>query len=215
VTFKVHFPVAASVLAALYLVPAVRTLEAQTPTPSTTSVLLVGDILRIKVWPDSSLGGEFPVEETGLVYLPVIGEYRAAGRPISEIRQELRTGYSRELKLPVVNVTPLFRVSVLGAVQKPGLYYADATSTWFDLISDAGGFTSTANRNDLRILRDGQSLRVNAAQAELESGGPLNVPVQSGDRILIPELHNFKWQTPVAVLQTLVIMASAVYQFSR
>jgi polysaccharide export outer membrane protein len=208
------FPVAAAGFAALCSLPAVRPLEAQLPTASETSVLRVGDILRIKVWPDSSLGGEYPVEETGLVYLPVIGEYHAAGRPISVIRQDLRTGYSRELKLPVVNVTPLFRVSVLGAVQKPGLYYADPTNTWFDLISDAGGFTSTADRNDLRILRDGQTLRVNAAQAELESGGPLNVPVQSGDRILVPA-HTFSWQTPVAILQTLLIMASAVYQFTR
>ena len=36
-----------------------------------------GDVLRIHIWPDNALGGEFPVEETGLVHLPILGEVQA------------------------------------------------------------------------------------------------------------------------------------------
>lgn len=169
-----------------------------------------GDVLKVRVWPDSSLSGEFPVEETGLVYLPLIGEYRVAGRSVASIRQELRALYGRELKSPVVTVTPVFRVSVLGAVQRPGMYYVDATRTWFDVISEAGGFQSNAARDQVRVIRGPTTLNVNAAEGNQSA---LGVSVQSGDRIIVQERPLRPWMPILSVIQTVVIIATAINQF--
>src|SRR5690606_6114239 len=109
-------------------------------------VVRPGDVLRISVWPETSLGGDFPVESNGYVYLPILGEVPAGNVSLSTLRAQLREGYSSNMKNPVVTVTPLFRVSVLGAVARPALYNVDPTHTLFDVISLAGGLTTEPER---------------------------------------------------------------------
>jgi polysaccharide export outer membrane protein len=178
-----------------------------------SDLLRVGDLLRIRVWPDSVLGGQFTIEETGLIYLPVIGEYRAAGRSVASVRQDLRQLYGKEVKSPVVTVSPAFRVSVLGAVQRPGLYFADPTQTWYDLISEAGGFTDRAVRDHVRILRDARWIDLNALPTSLTDLNSLNVAVQSGDRIVVSEKSAVNWLAMLSVLQTVAIIATAIRTF--
>jgi protein involved in polysaccharide export with SLBB domain len=182
------------------------------PARSESSPLRVGDVMRIRVWPDSSLGGDYPVEETGLVHLPLVGAYSVAGRSIASIREELRGLYEKELKSPVVTVTPIFRVSVLGAVQRPGLYFADPTQTWFDVISNAGGFSNDADRHAVRILRDGKTIRINATTEELSADQSLDIAVQSGDRILVPSQPTSRLPLILGLAQTAILIAVGVHQ---
>lgn len=191
---------------------------AQTPTPAARDsapevyVIRRGDVLRIWVWPDTALGGRFPVEESGLVYLPVIGEVHAAGMTIDALRAQLRQGYLQAIRTPIVSVTPLFRVSVLGAVERPGLYEIDPTLSLFDVISLAGGLRREAKANELRVIRDGgRVFEVNAKQA-LESGEALlALSLRSGDRIVVPERNRFlSAQNVFFVLQAAVVAVSLV-----
>ncbi|HKJ93966.1 MAG TPA: polysaccharide biosynthesis/export family protein, partial [Longimicrobiales bacterium] len=145
-----------------------------------------GDLLRIRVWPDSLLSGRFPIEETGYVYLPVLGAIRAGGVRLSELRATLRRMYGEALKAPAVEVTPIFKVSVLGGVVRPGLYQVDPTQTLFDAISLAGGFAPGAKQNHVRLIRGDSIIEVNAKKALRESASPLALSLQSGDRIVVP-----------------------------
>lgn len=147
-------------------------------------VVRAGDLLRIRVWPDSTLSGEYPVEETGSVFLPGLGEIHADGRALGDLRTELRQGYGTRLRNPVVTVTPLFGVSVLGAVVRPGLYQVRPANSLFDAISLAGGLRDDAS-NNIRIVRDGQTIRLDVDQALLTGGGSLTADLRSGDRILV------------------------------
>lgn len=177
---------------ALLLLAAAAALCAQTPRSSgsdDTLVLRAGDMLRVRVWPDSALGGDFPVEAPGVVLLPVVGSVRASGRSLADLRRELRQRYEQAMKLPVVTILPVFRVSVLGAVQRPGLYQVDPTLTLFDVISLAGGFRPDARENDVRVVREGAVLPVDARQA-LETGAlPEALRLRSGDRIVVAVKH--------------------------
>ncbi len=171
-------------------------------------VLRPGDVLRIKVWPDSALSGEFVVEETGKVSLPLAGEVNISGRPISEIRQMLRSLYGQALKSPVVNVTPVFRISILGAVERPGLYLIDPTQTLFDLVSLAGGFRTDAKEEEVRIIRDRSVIEMNAARV-LEAGGmELNLALRPGDRVFVPESRSISAQTMFFLIQSVVVLAT-------
>jgi polysaccharide export outer membrane protein len=188
---------------------------ATVPAQTDEYVVRAGDVLRIRVWPDSTLGGEFAVEETGLVYLPILAPLRAAGVSIETLRQDLRAQYGEQIRTPVITITPLFTVSVIGAVLRPGLFQVDPTQTLFDVISLAGGFRPDAKDEDLRVLRGGGVLQINAEQALETGGGGLSLALQSGDRVVIPQETPFNWSTLLNVSQLLLIMAGLAVQVSR
>lgn len=145
-----------------------------------------GDVLRISVWPNEELGGEFTVEETGHAYLPMLGRVRVEGVPIQKLRSELRAGYAEAIKNPVVSITPEFNIGVLGEVRSPGVYSATPSTTLLDVVSMAGGFTNSAEQEDLRLVREGQAIRFNAERA-LEQGLDVSaLRLRSGDRVVVP-----------------------------
>jgi len=156
------------------------------PSEQESLVVLPGDALKITVWPDEQLGGEFVVEESGYVYLPVLGQVKAGGVSVEELRARLREGYSVAMKSPVVGITPMFRVGVLGQVQRPGVYAITPTQSLFDVIALAGGFGAEANQEKVRIVRSGEVVEVNAS-AMLERGELGNdLMLRSGDQIVVP-----------------------------
>jgi polysaccharide export outer membrane protein len=154
--------------------------------PPGAFVVRPGDLLRIRVWPDSILSGEFPVEETGVVYLPGLGQVRAGGRTLAELRAELRAGYGRRLKSPVVTVVPIFGVAVLGAVIRPGEYQMTATDNLYDAIARAGGLRDDAT-GEVRLIRGGRTVRLTAEAAlGSDAASDAALALQSGDRIVVP-----------------------------
>ena len=202
------------VLALLLAAP----LAAQAPSASGADSLVVrpGDALRIGVWPDQSLSGEFRVESSGNVYLPVLGEVRVGGRPIDQIRADLRTRYRAMMANPVVTVTPLFRVSVLGAVLRPGLYPAEPEQTVFDAISQAGGFLPEARFEEVRLIRGGRVTVLNAREALEEGREALSLPLRSGDRIVVPaRRRGMSTQTVWSAAQTVAVVVGLYLQLRR
>ena len=88
-----------------------------------------GDRVRVEVAGDPTLSGDFDLDSEGRVLVPIVGLATAAGRPFGEVAREIVDGFNRELVGPLVRVIPLLRVSVLGEVQTPGLYWVDPTMT--------------------------------------------------------------------------------------
>jgi polysaccharide export outer membrane protein len=197
--------IAVLTLAVAALIP-LEAARAQTPTgnnPPFQSVqqdavtLQPGDGLQISVWPDQTLGGQFLVEETGNVYLPFLGSVQVVGMPISRLRDQLRAGYAEVMKEPVVTITPLFKVGVMGAVRGPGTYTIDPTFDIVDVIQQAGGFTDRAKQSDIKIVRPGEVLQYNVQRA-LEEGADLSeLTLRSGDNIIVPNKSSFNVQTAI------------------
>src|SRR5262249_29933514 len=78
-------------------------------------------------------------------------------------------------------------VTVLGEVAKPGIYPDSADHKLYDVISQAGGFTTSASRK-IAILRRNQTepIRIDLPRnlADDVSG---NVDVEPGDTITVPK----------------------------
>lgn len=191
---------------------------AQTPGPSAVSAaadqrtLRPGDSVTITVWPEAELGGEFAIEETGNVYLPVLGEVRAAGVPVGELRVWLREQYRTYLREAVITVTPRFTVGVLGEVVRPGLYTISPTDGLFDVIGMAGGFRQGANEEKIRVVREGEVVSINALRA-LRSGQGLDpLALQSGDQIIV-ERGGIGWaqmRDVLALFQSVALVITVV-----
>ena len=166
------------------------------PTSSSASLALrPGDMIRVKVYREPDLNGEYLVDLDGSTTLPLIGEQQVTGVPIRELRQRLVDAYKVHLQNPSIEITPLRRIQILGEVQKPGLYPIDPTVTVAGAIAMAGGATSTGDITRIRIIRDGQSLdtRVGVATALT------SFDIRSGDEIIVDQKSWFTRNSPFVI----------------
>ncbi len=119
--------------------------------------LAAGDQVRVTVFGEEDLSGEFEVDAAGQISLPLIGKVAAAGGGADELEASIVTalldGY---LKHPRVSVEILsFRsIFVMGEVNRPGSYPYSTGLTAIKAIALAGGFTYRAKKNVLFITRD-------------------------------------------------------------
>ena len=141
-----------------------------------------GDQLRITVFNEADLTGQFLVGSQGTIAYPLVGEVRAAGLTVPEFTDALRVALLEYVRQPnisveVANYRPFF---ILGEVQRPGTYPYSASLTVLNAVATAGGFTYRANRSRVFIRH---------ASEQEERSYPLTIatPVLPGDTIRIGE----------------------------
>jgi len=166
-------------LATLAASGAPSAVAAQIPDPM--GALLPGDVIDIDIWQEETLSGEFTVDESGTVVLPLVGEWSVAGVSARDLREQLAAAYAVYLNNPSINVKLLRRITVSGEVRVPGLYTVDATVSIADLIARAGGLNVDADAEKILLFRDGQRLELdlNGATVVGEAG------LRSGDRVSV------------------------------
>lgn len=142
-----------------------------------------GDRLRIIVFGQQDLGGEFQLDGTGVVSLPLIGQVIVKDKTVREletaIAERLRDGYLSDPRVSaeVLNFRPFY---ILGEVNRPGEYpYTDGL-TVMKAVATAQGYTYRANQKRVFIKR---------AHETEEKAYPLQAAtsVGPGDTIRIPE----------------------------
>jgi polysaccharide biosynthesis/export protein len=141
-----------------------------------------GDQLRISVFNEAELTGQFVVGSQGTISYPLVGDVHAAGLTIPEFTESLREALLAFIRQPnvsveVANYRPFF---ILGEVQRPGTYPYSASLTVLNAVATAGGFTYRANRGRVYIRH---------ANEQEERSYPLTIatPVLPGDTVRIGE----------------------------
>jgi protein involved in polysaccharide export with SLBB domain len=144
-------------------------------------ILGAGDNLRIIVFGEVNLTGQFTVATNGHISFPLIGDVQAAGKTVQELRSEitaaLADGYVKDPKVSaeVMTFRPYY---ILGEVEKPGEYPYIGGITVMNAIATAGGFTYRANNHDVFIKKANDTaehkVRLNDA-LELSPGDTLRV----------------------------------------
>lgn len=176
-------------------------LPAQTQTPNipppadvhatTTSAerrvggLRPGDLLRVVVFREKELSGDFLIDARGFVQIPGIGVLDVAGLEPQQAQEKLvealrARGISQE-----VAVQAQVRVSVLGEVRQPALYPTEPGTSLLQLLTIAGGPTERANLRATRVVRDGRVFEVDL-ESGLAGGAAGRVVLYSGDYVVIP-----------------------------
>ncbi|MEO0146878.1 MAG: polysaccharide biosynthesis/export family protein, partial [candidate division WOR-3 bacterium] len=85
----------------------------------TAIVLAPGDMIRVYLWPDTMISGQYRVLEDGSCYLPILGKVTAGGKEAEALRAELEKAYETYYNNPQLTLEPLFRVYVTGEVFGP------------------------------------------------------------------------------------------------
>ncbi|MBV5262133.1 polysaccharide export protein [Synechococcus moorigangaii CMS01] len=142
-----------------------------------------GDRLRVIVFGEDTLSGEYTVDGSGAVSLPLIGEVTAGGLTLREFQRaveaSLSDGYLNDPRVSaeVMNFRPFY---IMGEVREPGEYPFTSGLTVVNAVATAGGFTYRANTRRVFIKRAGSAL-------EVEYPLTVNTPVQPGDTIRVAE----------------------------
>ncbi|ANK80023.1 MAG: polysaccharide biosynthesis protein [Rhizobiales bacterium NRL2] len=115
-----------------------------------------GDRLRITVYQEEDLSGEFEVSGTGDVSMPLIGGVDAQGKTIQQFQDAIETafkdGYLRNprVSVEVMNYRPFY---VIGEVNEPGSYPYRSGLDVLTAVAMGGGFTFRADEDDITIKR--------------------------------------------------------------
>ena len=140
-----------------------------------------GDKVRVLVYGESDLGGEFQVDATGYVRLPMIGQVKAAGLTGHDLEGSITTalanGYLNDPRVNV-EVTTYRPFYVIGEVQKPGEYpYANGI-TASSAIAVAGGFTGKAVESVVYVRHQGEDVEHRMVVTEA-------TPIRPGDVVRV------------------------------
>lgn len=142
--------------------------QAATTTATATAIaepiadykLGVADKVRVIVFNEETLSGEFTVSDSGTLSLPLIGDVKATGRTprevIRDIEAKLADGYLREprVSMDVLTYRPFY---IMGEVTKPGEYPYSNGLTALNAVARAEGFTYRANKRKVFIKRFGET----------------------------------------------------------
>lgn len=116
--------------------------------------LRVGDIIVLSVAEVSTFSSPYMVSPTRTITLPGSAEISVAGILRSELEAHLTTQLKKLVRDPTVRVIPTIRLSIFGAVGKPGFVNAPATLLLSDVIQQlAGGPANNARWDKSQILR--------------------------------------------------------------
>jgi protein involved in polysaccharide export with SLBB domain len=120
-----------------------------------------GDKLKLVVYGENDLGGEYLVDGSGQVQLPLLGQIPAAGMSVHDFEAAVggkfvSEGYLKDprVSVEVENYRPFY---IIGEVKSPGQYpYVNGMNA-LNAVALAGGYTYRADDKDVYIRRNGSS----------------------------------------------------------
>jgi polysaccharide biosynthesis/export protein len=151
------------------------------------------DLLEIKVYELPEMNQTVRVSEDGSISLALLGKIEVSGLTAQELEKKLAGILNRQATKDAhvtVFIKEYQKVSVLGAVGKPGMYELVGPMTLLQVIAQAGGLTAQA-MNELYIYRrakDGQKTTITILLDDLSRNGDgsANIELQPHDVINIP-----------------------------
>jgi polysaccharide export outer membrane protein len=156
--------------------------------------IMPDDILQIVVYQAPDFNRDAQVDATGNIALPLLGGVPVAGRTTRDVEAEItRRLKAKYMQNPQVSVSVKdavgLRVTVEGAVTKPGVVPVRGGVTLLGLIAQSGGFTDTADKSAIVIFRNTEKGRTVARfdGKAIAAGTAQDPPVFGGDTIVVDD----------------------------
>jgi hypothetical protein len=150
---------------------------------------------------------ERSLELLGMVVVPVTGVLR------SELKDRVSAEVLKYVKAEKIEVTPLMRVAVLGAVARPGYFAFPSDIALTDAIMGAGGPTSSAAVDRSIVRRRSQQYRSAGETSKAIAGGLTldQFGLSAGDELVVGERRNFDASKGIALVGALASVAAVVF----
>ncbi len=148
------------------------------------------DVIEVSVFKVAELSKPVQVSETGTINYPLIGELEVAGNTPRDVEKILTKALGEKyLQNPQVTVfVKEFnsqRVTIEGAVKKPGVYPMQGKLTLLQLVANSGGFDSLSD-DEVVVFRS-EGTKKTAARfsvSELRDGTAPDPKLKAGDVVI-------------------------------
>ena len=152
-----------------------------------------GDQLGIEVWKDQALTRLVTVLPDGKISFPLIGELKASGKTVAQLKKEIEEKIARYVPDSVLTIEvkqTAMQIYVLGRVNQPGRTFLTTDVNILQALAIAGGPNPFANRSRIRVLRQegGKTSVFPFNYDEVTSGRQLdtNIELKRGDVVFVP-----------------------------
>jgi polysaccharide export outer membrane protein len=156
----------------------------------TTFVLGVEDQISVMMWDEPKFNGNYVIRPDGKINMPLIGEINAVGLTPMQLQEAIDKAALTQLR------TPRCTVNVIGVHSKRVYFDGDGIATGamdlviptrlLEAISAKGGFRDFADKNHIKILRDGK-IFMTVKYKELTDGKhpDKNILLQDKDHVIV------------------------------
>lgn len=142
-----------------------------------------GDAVRVNVFGQEQLSGDFTVDGSGNIAMPLIGEVKASDASVRGLEQaiarKLSDGYVRDPRVSV-EVRTFRPFYIMGEVNRPGQYNYANGMTAAQAVAMAGGYTYRGRQDYVLITRGGEG-------GNKEYRAPATVRILPDDVVRVPE----------------------------
>jgi polysaccharide export outer membrane protein len=167
------------------------------PPPTQSTTVGPGDVFAVIVTGEKDIPTEYRVQPDGSVAFPYLDRLIVGGLEPQQIEELIKKGLVEHQILVAPNVTLVVKqynskkVSIVGAVQRPGSMPWSEGMKLIDAISASGGLTPLADGDHVRVTRvvAGQARTVTATVSvdDITDGKLADVPLQAGDTIKVDQ----------------------------
>jgi polysaccharide export outer membrane protein len=154
-------------------------LAQQAPEPT----IRPGDVVRLQVWREPDWGGEFLVDQFGVVALPLLGDVQVEGETQRSLKERIRQAFAKEVHDPSIQLVVLKRIRVMGEVRTPGVFTLDPTMSVADALAIAGGRGPQGRADQVVLRRAGETIRTDVLVDNMLA----DLSIQTGDELIVPE----------------------------
>ncbi|MBW8312065.1 MAG: polysaccharide export protein [Rhizobium sp.] len=152
------------------------------------------DLLEISVFQVAELNRTVRVNSNGQISLPLVGVVVAGGRTVQELEAQIAEKLSETyLQDPQVSVFvkefTSQRVTLEGAVRKPGIYPVTGRTSLLQAIAQAEGVTELANLDGVVVFRtvEGQKMAAVFSLNQIRAGDAVDPQIYGDDIIVVDQ----------------------------
>jgi polysaccharide biosynthesis/export protein VpsN len=166
------------------------------PTPTASTTVGPGDVFEVSVLGEKDLPREFRIQPDGTVDFPYLDRLQVGGLEPQQIEELIKHDLVEKKILVLPQVTLVVKqynskkISVIGAVQKPGSLPWSEGIKLVEAISLSGGFSSLADADHVRITRlvsGGKTVTATVSVDDITDGKMSDLPLQAGDTIKVDQ----------------------------
>lgn len=156
--------------------------------------IATSDVIEITVFRVPDLSKTVQVASSGIISLPLIGDVTAGGRTIAELEADIAARLKKDyLQDPDVSVfvkeAVSQRVTVEGAVSKPGVYPTNGSTTLLQVVALAGGLDRIADPSGIVVFRNvgGQRQVAKFNYNAVRKGTEADPVIRGGDVVVVDQ----------------------------
>ena len=152
------------------------------------------DLLQISVFQLDDLDREVRVNSSGMISLPLVGAVTAGGKTVPELEQEIAARLKENfLQNPQVSVFvkefTSQRVTLEGAIAKPGIYPITGKTSLLQALAMGGGPSELANLQGVVVFRvvDGKKMAAVFDLKQIRAGDAVDPQIYGDDIVVIDQ----------------------------